>query len=204
MTIRTFTAIAAALLATSASAADFSFTGNFALDNSKAAYSFTLASAATVTLTSLGYAGGTNAAGQTITRGGFDPVLSLYDASGSAVDFNDDGAGAPLDSVTGVGGDSLLSLALGAGSYTVYLTQYSNFGPQTLPGFFAFDGQPSFRGGFVDFYGDQRNGSWALDLSGVDSVATAAVPEPAAWALMIAGFMIVGTAARRRNTALAA
>ena len=189
MTIRSIAAIAAALLATGASAADFSFTGTFPLDNSKVAYSFTLGSAGSVTLTSLGYAGGTNLAGNTVAAGGFDSVLSLYDATGLLLDENDD---------VGTLGDAKLSSSLGAGSYKVYLTQYNNFGPVQLPGAFAFDGQPNFRGGFVDFNGNRRTGSWALDISGVDSVVTASVPEPATWALMIGGFGLVGRAMRRR------
>lgn len=38
----------------------------------------------------------------------------------------------------------------------------------------------------------------------LDNIAVANVPEPAAWALMIAGFGLVGAAARRRSTAVAA
>jgi hypothetical protein len=200
-----FATFAAALLATSAQAADFSFTGSFLADNGKAGYTFTLGSASTVTLASLGYAGGTNLAGATIARGGFDPVLTIYNAAtGFAIADADDGPGSPADSVTGASGDPIYSALLAAGSYTVYLTQYNNFGPASLPGLFGFDGQPNFRGGFVDFYGDQRNGNWALDISGVDSVATASVPEPATWGLMIVGFGMVGAAARRRHRAVAA
>lgn len=192
-----YTAIAATLLASSAHAADFSYTGSFGLDNDRVGYAFTLGSTSTVTLTSLGYAGGTNLAGETIARGGFDPVLSIYDGSGSLIDTADDGVGAPIDAVTGQGGDAIYTASLAAGTYSVFLSQYNNFGPQTLPGNFAFDGQPNFRGGFVDFYGSQRTGAWALDISGADSVVTAAVPEPMTWALMMIGFGMVGVAARR-------
>lgn len=38
----------------------------------------------------------------------------------------------------------------------------------------------------------------------VDKVATAAVPEPATWALMIGGFGVAGAALRRRRMAIAA
>ncbi len=195
MTIRIFAGLAAALLASTAQAADFSYTGTFVADNGKAGYTFTLASAGTVTLTSLGYAGGTNLAGQSILAGGFDPVFTIYDSTGFAIADADDSATK----------DPVYSALLAAGSYTVFLTQYNNFGPASLEGqYFAFDGQPNFRGGFVDFDGNQRNGSWALDISGVDSVITASVPEPATWGLMIVGFGLVGTAARRRQRAVAA
>ena len=51
--------------------------------------------------------------------------------------------------------------------------------------------------GFI-FYHEQAY--FLLD----DVVAEAAVPEPAAWALMIAGFAMAGTAMRRRTVAVAA
>ncbi len=200
MTIRIFATLAAALLASGAQAADFSFTGTLNHDNSTARYTFKLASAGTVTLTSLGYAGGTPLAGTTIARGGFDPVLTIYNAAtGFAIGDADDGPGSPADAVTGANGDPIYSALLAAGTYTVYLSQYNNYGPASFPGTFAFDGQPNFRGGFVDFYGDQRTGNWALDISGVNGV-----PEPAMWGLMIAGFGMVGAAARRRQRTVAA
>lgn len=206
MTIRNIAGIAAALLAsTAASAADFSFVGTFGLDSSKAAYSFTVGAPGTVTLATLGYAGGTNAAGATIAQGGFDPVLSLYGSDGFVIDYSDDGEGVALDSATGVGGDALLSLALGAGTYTVILSQYDNFGPAFLGGnTFAFEGQPNFRDGFVDFYGSQRNGGFALDILGVDGASITAVPEASTWAMLVIGFGIVGAAARRRQAVVAA
>jgi hypothetical protein len=38
----------------------------------------------------------------------------------------------------------------------------------------------------------------------IDNVSVAAVPEPASWALMITGFVMVGAASRRRSRAVAA
>lgn len=180
-----------------ASAADFSFVGTFATDDGKAGFNFTLASTSTVTLRSIGYAGGTNAAGASIAAGGFDTVLSLYDGSGQIIDFNDDGDGVASDLVSGTASDALLSLSLDAGMYSVYLTQYDNVGPANLALPFNFDGQTDFRGGFVDFNGFQRTGNWALDIGGVASAA--AVPEPATWMLMMLGVGGVGAAARRRQ-----
>lgn len=79
MMIRTFTTLAAVLLATGASATNF--TGTFATDNAKAGLFFYVRAATPVTLTSTGYA-----------AGGFSPILSIYDNSGALVDFNDDQA----------------------------------------------------------------------------------------------------------------
>ena len=41
-------------------------------------------------------------------------------------------------------------------------------------------------------------GGFAVDVAGATSIA-AAVPEPASWALLLAGFATVGAAARRRR-----
>lgn len=195
-------AFAATLLATGASAGTASLTGTFAHDNDKALVRFTLDRAGVVTLKSLGYAGGTNAAGRAIARGGFDGVLSLYDstgtvvedASGNPIGFNDDGVGSMVDPTTGHGGDPILSLDLAAGGYSVYLTQYSNFGPINLANAFPFDGVPDFRSGFIDAYGSQRTGNWALDVSGASSV-----PEAASFVLLAVG--TAGIVLRRRRTA---
>jgi len=186
--IAALASVAAATFSTAASATDFSFTGTFLTDDGKAAFDFSLASAATVTIQSFGYSGGVNAAGRTIAAGGFDGVFSLYDVSGQNIAYNDDGSAGTSD--------PLLSLSLAAGSYKVFLTQYDNFGPANLALPFVFDGQPAFRGGFVDFGGSQRNGSWAVDIS---NVTTAAVPEGATWAMMLVGFGAAGFALRSRR-----
>jgi len=180
--IRSIATIAvAALAATGAAAASFS--GTFAKDNGTAGFYFVVTAPTTVTITSTGYAGG-----------GFDPVLSLYDADGLNLDYNDDQA-------EGVSDPQLVS-SLGKGKYTVYLSQYDNFGPASLGLPFNFADQPDFRGGFIDFGGSQRTGDWALEISG--AAGAGAVPEPASWAMLIAGFGLVGAAMRRRTTALAA
>ncbi len=180
MTIRAL-AIAGLLLASAGSASAASFSGTFAQDNQKAGYVISLATAGVVSFASTGYAGG-----------GFDPILTLYDGSGLLVTDNDDD----------IGPDSLISLALTPGKYTVFLTQYNNFGAILLANGFAFDNEPNFRGGFIDINGNQRTGDWAFDITGAGSIA--AVPEPATWALMIGGFGMVGFAARRRRTGVVA
>jgi hypothetical protein len=75
------------------------------------------------------YAGGTNAAGQTISAEGFDPIVTLFSASGTFFDSNDDdGSGhVGTDPKTGAAFDSWLQDSLGAGTYIVALTQVDNF-----------------------------------------------------------------------------
>ena len=66
-----------------ANATDFSFTGNFTNDNDVALFDFTVgASSPDVILRTWSYAGGTNAAGQVIAEGGFDPILAVFDSTG--------------------------------------------------------------------------------------------------------------------------
>ena len=64
-----------------AAAGNFSFTGTFSQDDQLQVFLFTAPSASTL-LRTWSYAGGTNAAGQVILPGGFDPILSVFDATG--------------------------------------------------------------------------------------------------------------------------
>jgi hypothetical protein len=186
--------IAAAVLATSgvsALAANFSFSGNLPGDNDVAFLAFTLASPSDVTLRTWSYAGGTNAAGDLIAAGGFDPIVSLFDGAGSPailIDANDDGFGVPVDPGTGNAYDSLLErFMLLAGTYTVALSQSNNFanGPTLGDGFLGYSGNPGF---------DGRTSAWALDILGADS---ASVPLPGTLALFMLGLAAAGVTRRR-------
>lgn len=56
----------------------------------------------------------------------------------------------------------------------------------------------------LTFLGRQDPGHDRLDSIDVELSAVDGVPEPASWALLIAGFAVTGVAARRRRTMLAA
>ena len=184
-----------------ASAADFSFTGTFNDDDDVQFFNFNVGALSTVTLRTYSYAGGTNAEGDVIARGGFDPILTLYNSLGVRVGQNDDGDCSEVgtDSVTGVCYDTFFQANLAAGSYSVAVSQFSNFGPATLAGSFPGSGTDNFE----DFTGDFRDGHWAFDVLNVESAAVVAVPEPATWAIMIMGFGAAGAVLRRRRSALA-
>lgn len=191
-------AIAAAGLSTTAQAADFSFTGIFVEDDDKQAFDFNITTDSNVTFQSFGFAGGVNAAGQTILAGGFSPVLSLYNYnSGQLISYFDFDEASVIDPVTGRADDPFTTTFLTAGSYIIYISQYDNYGPENLALPFIFEGQPNFANGFVDFFGFQRNGNYALDISNV--AVAAAVPEASTWALMLLGFGAAGAALRRRS-----
>jgi len=189
---------ASLLVSGSASAADFSFTGNFTNDNEVQEFNFSVAgSPSDVTLRTWSYAGGTNVAGAVISRGGFDPIVTLFDGTGNLISSNDDGH-VVTDPETGLGYDSFLTQNLSAGNYTATLTQFGSFanGPLLSDGFTG-SGQYIFGG---------RDSHWALDIQNVNAAAVGAsyvsavspVPEPESYALLLAGLGLVSLVARRR------
>src|SRR5262249_12590513 len=151
---------------------NYSFAGTLSADDGVELLLFTTSASSTVTLRTYGYAGGTQADGNVVPRGGFDPTLALFDSAGNMIASNDDGDGVPADSVTGGAYDSQLSVLLAAGAYTVAISQSYNLanGP-TLSDGFNVSGSPFFtaafgctNGQFCDSNGDNRSGFWAFDV----------------------------------------
>jgi hypothetical protein len=101
-------------------------------------------------------------------------------------------------------GGNLSGLSLTSGTYTVsFFTDYSETGDQmAILGFVG--GNGSYTGNDVA-NGGTKTGNAAYQLLGTEtrtSDTTGAVPEPASWAMMIAGFGLVGATMRRRRTAV--
>jgi hypothetical protein len=200
-------AIAATLLAATSYAASISYTGNFVQDDSLEIFDFDLASPGTVTLRTWSFAGGTNAAGAPIAAGGFAPVLSLFDASGSEDLLGVDHAGGPgpcgaraTDLSSGFCWDAWLNLNLAAGSYFLVLTEDDNTpsGLTFVDGFLQagqgnftaseFGGPPGSQ--FILAGGSQRTSAWAVDLIGV-TIPTIPSPEPSSGILLLAGAAVL-------------
>lgn len=184
---------------TSSFAADFSFTGNFATDIDVQLFNFTVASNNTsVTLVTRGYAGGTNAAGTSIPRGGFDPILTLFSPTGAFI-VSDDDQSSVVDPVSGNSWDALITRLLDTGTYTLALTQYNNsaIGPNLSNGFTGAVINP----GFVDANGFQRTSAWAVDILNVSQASipsTAGVPDSASTAALLL-LSLAAVAGLRRN-----
>ncbi len=193
-------ALFAATVASPAAAVDFSFAGSLPTPGTVQFFDFTVGVASNVTLVSYGYAGGTNAAGNIIARGGFDPILALFALPGGAkINENDDGGCGLVaaDAVSGQCWDTYLTAALTPGNYRVSVQVYPNFsaGNNLSDGFVGATT-------FADVSGapnNPRSSRWAFDVLNVEVATQGDVPEPASWAMLIAGFGLTGAAMRRRR-----
>lgn len=193
-----------AVCAAAAPAAIISQTGSFAADDDVAFFNFTLSAPATVTLRTFSYGGGANGAGMLIPPGGFDPIVTLYDAAGIFLDLADDSPGVPVDPVTGAAYDAELMAALGPGSYLVALSQFDSVPVGDLLDGFLFTGDPNFtsffgcsNGQFCDDTGANRTSYYALDLINVDGRAD--VPEPGTMVLLGSAIGVLAWWRRRQS-----
>ncbi|MBS1859755.1 MAG: PEP-CTERM sorting domain-containing protein [Acidobacteria bacterium] len=215
--------LSACACAATASAGAFSFSGAFTQDDQFQVFLFTAATPDALVQT-WSYAGGTNANGTVIPSGGFDPILTVFDATGGLsassllIGQNNDGptcpTGAPncvsADVNTGMALDSLLTLTglnVG-GTYAVVLTQADNsaIGPNYGAGFteagqgnFTSSLYPCGQAGFCDAGLNARNGNWAVDITGVTSAAASGVPEPGTVFFLTSGLAGLGWLRRKRR-----
>jgi hypothetical protein len=162
----------------------------------------------TITIQTFGFGGGTSAAGNVISAGGFDSLVALF--SGPPETILTDGSGNPIASIPGssqffagcgpagmvlIGGsptcgDNKLTAALAPGTYTLLLSDadYVPFAVSPGPPISSLlsDGFADLSGGVFQTCTNSGacitpNGHFAVDISGVP-VST--VPEPGTLALL--------------------
>ena len=146
-------------------------------------------------------------------RGQLDTALFLFSSSGAALGGNDDADESTRESILPAG-DAAYS-SRNPGFYYLGISLFENEpvnskrepifveeidsnrfsvrGPASglqLASLFNFDNNA--------YGGDDDTGSYIISLTGA-SAAPGAVPEPATWAMMIAGFAAAGMALRRRR-----
>jgi hypothetical protein len=139
-------ALAVLVLApTALQASNITLQGLFTRDDDVQLFDVVIATTGTVDLRTYTYAGGTTSTGTVVPRGGFDPILTLFDSAGILVNDNDEGSGAATDPATGEAFDARITRTLTAGSYIVALTQYDNFAAGVdLASGFVESGHPHF------------------------------------------------------------
>lgn len=133
--------------------------------------------------------------GQAATAFLFASDVSLHPGSGdqqAAVVFNAPTAG----SYTFAGTLRAVDAAVGNG--VTYTAGFST-GVLAPGGSFAFNTTQTLTAGQQVFFLVGNNGAYFNDTTGLQLTVTNAVPEPAAWAMMIGGFGAAGGALRRRR-----
>src|ERR1700733_5702008 len=201
------------LLPFTASGSAFDFTGTLTTPESVLEATFTLPASSIVTFETWGFGGGTNAGGQVIPAGGFDPLISLFSGPVATATMYVDGSGNPVADAdnllnppwsyvgncppagtVAIGsdsdcGDDFMQLILPVGTYTLVLTD-ANYIPNAI-----FD-NGALSEGFTDLTAGvfqtcdpvsnaciSPNGNYAVDITSTSGFT----PEPGALLLVAAG-----------------
>jgi hypothetical protein len=174
--------------ATTGFAGTIGFSGTFPADDFVQIFHFSVQNLGPVTISTTSY------------NPGFEPILSLFDSTGTFQFLNDGNANSPA-------GDAVLTWnSLAGENYIVALTEYDNYPVEQDPGAgrlsagFTRDGQGNFTaagppfglavpgGSFLLPDGTQLTGNWSVNFSSADpTLQASSVPEPASGVLLLAG-----------------
>jgi hypothetical protein len=195
-----FRALAFALVASlPVRATDMSVTGNLSDDNNVQFFSFPVFTESLVTIQTVSYAGGVTASGTIIPRGGFDPILGLFNSSGARLAVNDEYIGAPVDPVSGGAFDSQIQQTLTPGTYTVSISQFANFPGPTITTPFPSSGTSGF---FDPITQTQRTSFFAFGILNINvPPPTGNVPDSGS-ALVLLSFAFLTVAGIRRKVVI--
>lgn len=194
LTKHLITLAAAALggLPLAAQAADLTFSGQAVTHKDLVVIDFQVAAGSNVSLWTDSWQSGLN----------FDPQLFL--ARGGSIVGTDNDGGSQVNPTAGYFDAGLQFTASQPGSYRLVLNASSNdaLGASLARGF-SYDGEAPIplaswnQPGYDVNANDQKGGFWRLHLSGVEQAAV--VPEPAGWALLLPGLLLLSLAGRRRR-----
>jgi hypothetical protein len=212
-------AMFAALLATSAGQAAVLtesnpahvFAGTFAQDDDLRIHDFQVggASAVSIVFETFSYAGGALRDGTIVPAGGFDPVISLFDAHDRLLAVAEDG-GRRRDASTLNAYDDFLVTPLLPGAYRIVVSQYDNFPIAPIGGLlglgFSREGTGNFTlwdcpAGAISFCDAGRNAripSYVLEVHRVPLPASAVLM--AAALAILAGIRRLGRCAARATS----
>ena len=152
---------------------------------------FTLGSTAGVDIQTLSFGGGTNAAGNLIAGGSFDPMVWLFAGAGPAATytglFNDDGLCPPGTSNPTCSDSTLHVSALTAGTYTLVMTAFAN--EPCAAGGCVPAGSTTLGDGFTGLGNGDLSSPYAVDIVSDGIVNAQPVPAPASLILLLAGIL---------------
>ena len=145
-----------------------------AIANNVALYDFTVTTAGTVTIQSLGFG-----------EGGADPYFTLFEGAGTGATFLDSN----YSQAFSTGGDFIWSGGLAVGTYQIALGVFANMS------FAENSGAGTLGDGFIGLGVPDSAGDGHYHLG-----VTTPVPEPSTWLLLAIGLAGIGWKAGRRRT----